>query len=129
MPYPARTEPHDDGQSHRRRDRSAPLSQQRLIIILALVGISVLLIVGFVLLRTNQKRKTANAKLRDTNHQLKELNRTVRSQKEELERLNNIKTKLFAIIAHDLRGPLGSLQSLLYLLLALKVLIMNQSYQ
>ena len=99
-----------------REQQQAQLDQQRLIIILALVGISVLLIVGFVLLRTNQKRKSANAKLRDTNRQLKQLNRTVRDQKEELERLNNIKTKLFAIIAHDLRGPLGSLQSLLYLL-------------
>lgn len=74
------------------------------------------MIVGAVLVQSNQKRKNANLKLTGSNYQLKELNDTVQRQKEELERSNNIKTKLFAIIAHDLRGPLGSLQSLLYLL-------------
>lgn len=99
-----------------REQQEAQLKQQRWIIILALSGITILLIAGFILLRINQKRKSANLKLIDTNRQLKKLNQTVQDQKEELERLNNIKTKLFAIIAHDLRGPLGSLQSLLYLL-------------
>ena len=99
-----------------REQQQAQLQQQRWIIILALTGIAVLLIAGFVLLRINQKRKAANVKLVESNQQLKRLNQTVQDQKEELERLNNIKTKLFAIIAHDLRGPLGSLQSLLYLL-------------
>lgn len=99
-----------------RSQQQVELQQQRLIIILALSGIFILLIAGFVLLRINKKRKTTNIKLVDSNHQLKRLNQTVQDQKEELERLNNIKTKLFAIIAHDLRGPLGSLQSLLYLL-------------
>ena len=99
-----------------REQQQAQLQQQRLIIILALSGITILLIAGFILLRTNQKRKAANIKLVDSNRQLKKLNQTVQDQKEELERLNNIKTKMFAIIAHDLRGPLGSLQSLLYLL-------------
>src|SRR6056297_1152418 len=99
-----------------REQQQAQLQQQRWIIILALTGIAVLLIAGFVLLRINQKKKAANLKLVESNQQLKRLNQTVQDQKEELERLNNIKTKLFAIIAHDLRGPLGSLQSLLYLL-------------
>lgn len=98
------------------QQQQAQLKQQRWIIISALVGILILLIAGFVLIRTNQKRKAANLKLIESNRSLKKLNGTVQDQKEELERLNNIKTKLFAIIAHDLRGPLGSLQSLLYLL-------------
>lgn len=99
-----------------REQQQSQLRQQRWVIILALFGITILLIAGFILLRINQKRKNANLKLIDTNRQLKKLNQTVQDQKEELERLNNIKTKMFAIIAHDLRGPLGSLQSLLYLL-------------
>lgn len=99
-----------------RIQQQAQLQQQRWIIILALGGIGVLLFAGFILLRINQKRKAANIELVDSNRKLKKLNQTVQDQKEELERLNNIKTKLFAIIAHDLRGPLGSLQSLLYLL-------------
>lgn len=99
-----------------KQQQEAQLKQQRWIIISALMGIAVLLIAGFILIRTNQKRKAANLKLIESNRRLKNLNTTVQDQKEELERLNNIKTKLFAIIAHDLRGPLGSLQSLLYLL-------------
>ena len=99
-----------------REQQQAQLQLQRWIIIFGLAGITILLIAGFVLLRINQKRKASNHKLTDSNRQLKKLNQTVQDQKEELERLNNIKTKLFAIIAHDLRGPLGSLQSLLYLL-------------
>lgn len=94
----------------------AQLEQQRLVIASAFAGIVFLLIAGGILMYVNKKRKTANYKLISINGRLKELNDTVRSQKEELERLNTIKTKLFAIIAHDLRGPLGSLQSLLYLL-------------
>ena len=99
-----------------RTQQQAQLQQQRLIIMLGLAGICLLLISGFVLLRINKKRQDANIKLIESNQQLKELNQTVQDQKEELEHLNNVKTKLFAIIAHDLRGPLGSLQSLLYLL-------------
>ncbi len=92
------------------------LEQQSWIILTAFSGIIMLLIGGVVLIQSNRKRKNANLKLTGSNYQLKELNDTVQRQKEELESSNNIKTKLFAIIAHDLRGPLGSLQSLLYLL-------------
>ena len=37
-------------------------------------------------------------------------------QKEELNRLNNVKDRLFSIIAHDLKGPLVSLKGLLQVL-------------
>lgn len=99
-----------------REQQSAQLEQQQWIILIAFAGITILLIAGAVLIRSNQKRKRANRLLLKSNRQLKHLNKTVETQKDELEHLNNIKTKLFAIIAHDLRGPLSSLQSLLYLL-------------
>jgi PAS domain S-box-containing protein len=38
---------------------------------------------------------------------------TLQQQTEELQKLNTVKDKLFSIIAHDLRGPLASLMSLL----------------
>ena len=96
--------------------QQAEIEQQRWIIVTAFAGITILLIAGAVLILSNRKRKAANLKLSESNRELKKLNKTVQEQKEELERLNNIKTKLFAIVAHDLRGPLSSLQSLLYLL-------------
>ncbi|WP_299754394.1 tetratricopeptide repeat-containing sensor histidine kinase [uncultured Pontibacter sp.] len=40
----------------------------------------------------------------------------LREQKEELEKLNSVKDKLFSVIAHDLKGPLTSLQGLLQLI-------------
>jgi two-component system, sensor histidine kinase and response regulator len=58
-----------------------------------------------------------NVRFRDEmNKKLKVRNQEISSKNEELDRLNNIKNKMFAVVAHDLRGPLSSLQSLLYLL-------------
>lgn len=58
-----------------------------------------------------------NIRFRDEmNKKLKLRNQEISSKNEELDRLNNIKNKMFAVVAHDLRGPLSSLQSLLYLL-------------
>jgi two-component system, sensor histidine kinase and response regulator len=57
-----------------------------------------------------------NQELIKSNEQLNEMNLKVKQKNEELAQINEIKNKLFAIIAHDLRGPLSSLQSLLYLI-------------
>ena len=46
----------------------------------------------------------------------KKVNSTLNEQKQELEKLNDTKDKLFAIVAHDLRSPLSSLQGILYLI-------------
>lgn len=41
------------------------------------------------------------------------LNRQLSTQKEELKQLNTVKDKLFSVIGHDLRSPVGSIVSLL----------------
>lgn len=46
------------------------------------------------------------------NQQLLQLNQIQENQKEELERINKTKDRLFAILAHDLRPPLHSFKSL-----------------
>ena len=47
------------------------------------------------------------------NRKLKNKNRTISRQKEELGKANSMKDNMFSIIAHDLRGPVGNLNSLL----------------
>ncbi|MFU8813219.1 MAG: ATP-binding protein [Balneolaceae bacterium] len=100
----------------RQAEQDAELAAQRWIIFSSFIAFIVVLIAGLIILRINLKRREANTRLQAINHKLNTLNKTIRNQKKELEELNEIKTKLFAIVAHDLRGPLSSLQSLLYLL-------------
>jgi signal transduction histidine kinase len=88
--------------------------QQWLIGLSLLVGV-VLTVASVILIKTNKKRKRVNEELETSNRRLHQMNSTVQEQNDELEQVNEIKNKLFAIIAHDLRGPLSSLQSLIYL--------------
>jgi two-component system sensor histidine kinase/response regulator len=67
---------------------------------LAFIAVIVLLcVIIFIAIRTNQNKHRMNRVLTESN--------------EELARLNNVKDKLFSVISHDLRGPLGNLQHLL----------------
>lgn len=61
-----------------------------------------------------QKRR-ANRLLSQKNIEITEQNHEIQLQAEQLRNLNNLKDKLFSIISHDLRSPLGSLVSMLNL--------------
>ncbi|HEX8060370.1 MAG TPA: tetratricopeptide repeat-containing sensor histidine kinase [Cyclobacteriaceae bacterium] len=50
-----------------------------------------------------------------TSRQRKKLNKDLEQSNSELGRLNKLKNKLFSVISHDLRAPLGNLQSMLVL--------------
>ncbi len=82
------------------------LARQRAIIY---VSLSILLILGiiiFIVVRSQNAQKRLNSKLR---------HKTILIQKREIElnEINKTKNKLFSIIGHDLRGPIGALQELL----------------
>lgn len=77
--------------------------QYQLILIVA-GALVILLVVVFLFMM----RKSAREK--------EEILKQVRTQKEELEQLNRSKDKLFAIIAHDLRSPMSSMQGVLHLI-------------
>lgn len=100
----------------REEEAQVRLQLQQWLILLAFATGGILLLASIVLVRANEKRKKTNDELESSNLQLNEMNATIQEQNEELEQINDIKNKLFAIIAHDLRGPLSSLQSLLYLI-------------
>ena len=85
------------------------LAKQRLYIYIAILFIIIMGAIAFLVVR-GQKI-------------LKKLNKELEVQKEDLElreselwETNNTKNKLFSIIAHDLRGPIGALEGLLKLL-------------
>lgn len=96
--------------------QEAQLNSQRWIIVSAIGGVLFLLLVGGFLILNSKKSARANQLLKRKNMELEALNQTINQQKKELENSNRVKTKLFGIIAHDLRGPVNSMQSLLYLL-------------
>jgi signal transduction histidine kinase len=74
--------------------------RQQLYTEIAFASVIILLsVLAFIAFRTGRQRKKLNKELYNSNA--------------ELERLNTIKDKLFSVISHDLRGPLGNLQAML----------------
>jgi len=74
---------------------------QRFNIFAVIIIITILLFLFFIF-KTGKERKQTNSLLNQ--------------QKKELEQLNQTKDKLFAIIAHDLRSPMASMQGILFLI-------------
>lgn len=100
----------------RQQEAQTKLAFQQRFLLVSLGGLLILTVIGGFLVSSNRKRSQINQELEERNNQLNDMNETVQQQNKELEEINHIKNKLFAIIAHDLRGPLSSLQSLLYLI-------------
>ncbi|NEM97069.1 tetratricopeptide repeat-containing sensor histidine kinase [Pontibacter burrus] len=69
-----------------------------------------------LLSRKNKKVSRYSENIKQQKNELAEQAHALHNQKEELERLNYQKDKLFSVVAHDLRGPLLSLKSLLQML-------------
>ncbi len=111
-----RTEQESEILRAREQQAQSQLALQSWLIIFSIGGVLFLLITSVILVKSNHERQEINQELKSTNDELNGLNKKVQDQNSELEKINDIKNKLFAIIAHDLRGPLGSLQSLLYLI-------------
>jgi signal transduction histidine kinase len=82
---------------------------------IAVGGLAAFVAFAFLLYANNQKMKLVNRQLAEKNNEINERGKELKSQAEELARLNTTKDKLFSIIAHDLRGPINSLTSLLEL--------------
>ncbi len=78
------------------------------------VIILIFLFSSFIFYSYQEKRK-ANIQLKHKNDEISRQNKEIQEQAEKLRELNQLKDKLFSIIAHDLRSPLGSLLTLLNL--------------
>ena len=78
------------------------LQFQLFLIIAATVVVILVVILLFIMRKTAREREEINVQLQQ--------------QKRELEEVNKTKDKLFAIVAHDLRSPLTSMQGVLHLI-------------
>ncbi len=84
------------------------LAKQRNYIYFSVIILMILSIITFVIRRSeNIQRKL--------NRELKEKSTAVTQREAQLHEINKTNTKLFSIIGHDLRGPIGGLQSMLKL--------------
>jgi two-component system, sensor histidine kinase and response regulator len=92
------------------------VTNQRAFTIFLLIGIVLLLLLILVLGRLRVIQKRANHVLEIKNKAIEQQKEEMEAQAESLQQLNQLKSKLFSVISHDLRGPIGNLQSLLELL-------------
>ena len=84
------------------------LAKQRNYIYFAVLILIILSIIIFVVRRSEKIQKKLNKELH-------EKSKAISEREAQLNEINRTKTKLFSIIGHDLRGPVGALQSLLKL--------------
>ena len=94
----------------READQEATIARQRLYVIGGVLFLLVLGGMSLLLYRANRRLSGAIDKLEDQNTVIQE-------QHDELEALNASKDELFAVIGHDLRGPVGNIKMLLDTLL------------
>ena len=95
------------------RLRVAEAASQRRAKYLALMGVAALLLVlGLIGLLLRQRQRTATQLARQ-NEELAGLNKRLNSSNTQLAEANQTKAKLFSIISHDLRAPVGNLFQLL----------------
>lgn len=96
--------------------RDQDVKNQKLFLIVLLVGMLFLVAVLFFLTRLRKVQNTRNTELAAKNIAIEQQKEEMQAQAEKLQQLNQLQTKLFSVISHDLRGPVSNLQSLLDLL-------------
>ncbi len=74
------------------------------------------LIFSYFIYRSRQKEIEAKQEVTQKNEEITQQNEEILLQSEMLEKANQTKDKLFAILGHDLRGPIGSLENVLNLM-------------
>ena len=79
---------------------------------LSVIALLVIAFIYYIFRKTARLNRLISLQKGELEHQKVELEQ----QKEELEQLNHVKNRLFSIISHDMRSPVNSLSSFIYLL-------------
>ena len=89
------------------------VQNQRLFVAFLLVTVLFLVLLIFVLTRLRSIQNKTNRNLANQNMAIEQQKVAIQVQAENLRQIDQIKTKLFSVISHDLRGPISNLQSML----------------
>jgi two-component system, sensor histidine kinase and response regulator len=99
------------------------VSNQRFLNTVLVVIVVLVTCLALLFIYGRYRQKKANKTLLETNNQIAHRNKEISRQKLEIEKqaeslteLNQLNNKIFSIISHDIRGPLQSLQGMLYLI-------------
>ncbi len=95
--------------------QQAIISRQKLMRNIYIIIILTILSISGLIYHNYWQKKKANLLLQQKNEEISRQNVEIQNQAEQLRELNHVKDKLFSIISHDLRSPLGSLVTLLNL--------------
>jgi two-component system, sensor histidine kinase and response regulator len=95
--------------------REQQVRNQRLFLVSSLAGIFLLVLVLFFLTRLRTIQKKTNRDLQAKNVAIEQQREEMQAQAEKMQQLNQLQTKLFSVISHDLRGPISNLHGLLEL--------------
>jgi signal transduction histidine kinase len=87
------------------------IRSQRQLIIIFVSSLAILILAVLFVVRANRKKTLANQQLA-----LKSLE--IKKQADELSKLNHSKDKLFQLLSHDLRGPVGNVKNVFDMLTA-----------
>jgi len=85
---------------------------------MSLLSTLALLLISVIIYRSYQRKSRNNRELRKQQTQILEQKKEIEAQRDKIEALNNTKDKFMAIIAHDLRNPLGGVYRLAEMMLS-----------
>lgn len=105
---------HDiDEQEHHLVISKERLRYQHTVIIALVVFIAVLMAGLFTIYYLYAEKRKMAKELSEKNSAVTDQKNIIEEQSQHLARLNDLKTKLFAVISHDLRTPISSLRSIM----------------
>ena len=83
-------------------------------IMATLIGLAIFLLILLFVYRRNVRQKNRfNEELKQKNETILKQNELIVRRNEELDELNKTKDRLFSILSHDLRSPIGSIEQIL----------------